>query len=161
MQEAEVSVLSRLSSEIRGPLNHEIGRQTDDSSPDEIMHTINGDEELHSNARLESNLMALRDQAGVGDQAVSPHRPGRLHRSPSGSSGDEVLGFTSKRSLILSSNKGSHGESNGLVQRKVHKVGTESLLKVDPAMDQAPVRKARVSVRTRLDSTSVSQRADS
>lgn len=160
VQEAEASALSRLSSELSSPHNHENRQAGDPSSPHDITHAADVDEELHSTSalHLESSIMATRSEAELEREASGSQR-GSLYRSPSASSGDEAIGFTSKRSL--QSDEGSVGEdaaTAGLAARKVQRVAatSERLLKLDAASDHAPVRKARVSVRTRLDSTTVS-----
>lgn len=143
-------MLSRLSSELSSPLNHDSRQTGDASSPEEITHTANVDEELY-NTHMESDAIATRyHSAGLEKEVISSHR-GRLNRSPSASSGDESPGFSSKRSLPSD----SEDAATAGFAPKVQKLSTENLLKVDATTDHAPVRKARVLVRTRLDSTTV------
>ncbi|KAG0561596.1 hypothetical protein KC19_9G076600 [Ceratodon purpureus] len=149
-EEADASVLSRLSSELSSPLNHDSRQTGDASSPEEITHTANVDEELY-NTHMESDAIATRyHSAGLEKEVISSHR-GRLNRSPSASSGDESPGFSSKRSLPSD----SEDAATAGFAPKVQKLSTENLLKVDATTDHAPVRKARVLVRTRLDSTTM------
>ncbi|KAG0605516.1 hypothetical protein M758_9G065200 [Ceratodon purpureus] len=148
-EEADASVLSRLSSELSSPPNHDSRQTGDASSPEEITHTATVDEELY-NTHMESDAIATRYYSGLEKEAVSSHR-GRLNRSPSASSGDESPGFSSKRSLPSD----SEDAATAGIAPKVQKLGTENLLKVDVTTDHTPVRKARVLVRTRLDSTTM------